>query len=73
LPKYPAIPEPRAEISSLLKSVQALKETVEILTQQRGDRAAGPVSNPGAPITREQVQKYGSYEEMRDTIVNGHD
>lgn len=73
MPNYPAIPKPSAEVGALLKTVEALKEAVEILTSQRGERTTGPVSNPGAPVTREQVQKYGSYEELRDTIVNGHD
>jgi hypothetical protein len=73
LPSYPAIPKPSADLVSLLKTVEALKESVEILTQQRGERATGTVTYPGAPISREQVQKYGSYEELRDTIVNGHD
>lgn len=33
--KYPAIPEPGANIESLREAVVALKETVEILTRQR--------------------------------------
>ena len=38
---YPAIPDPEAEINSLLQTVQALKEAVEILTAQRVARANG--------------------------------
>lgn len=34
--KFPAIPEPRADLVALHTSVMALKENVEILTGQRG-------------------------------------
>lgn len=42
--KYPSIPEPLAEINSVRDSAAAMKETVEILTQQRGDRALSAVT-----------------------------
>lgn len=42
--KYPAIPEPIAEINSVRSSTAAIKEAVEILTQQRGNRANSAVT-----------------------------
>lgn len=42
--KYPAIPNPAAEVHSLRSSAIALKETVEILTQQRGNRGGAAVT-----------------------------
>lgn len=33
---FPPIPTPRADLASLLRTVQALKEAVEILTGARG-------------------------------------
>lgn len=42
--KYPAIPEPFAEINSVRSTSAALKEAVEILTQQRGSRANSAVT-----------------------------
>lgn len=42
--KYPAVPAPAADVVSLRNSAHALKETVEILTQQRGDRALAAVT-----------------------------
>jgi len=34
--KYPSVPAPTVDIASLRESCAALKEVVEILTQQRG-------------------------------------
>jgi hypothetical protein len=42
--KYPAIPEPVAEINSVRDTSAALKETVEVLTQQRGTRSLSAVT-----------------------------
>jgi hypothetical protein len=42
--KYPAIPEPLAEINSVRDTSAALKETVEVLTQQRGVRSLSAVT-----------------------------
>lgn len=42
--KYPAIPEPIAEINSVRDTAAALKETAEILTQQRGTRSLSAVT-----------------------------
>lgn len=42
--KYPAIPEPQAEINSVRDTAAALKETVEVLTQQRGTRSLSAVT-----------------------------
>ena len=35
--KYPAIPAPTAEVHALRSSSISIKETVEILSRQRGD------------------------------------
>lgn len=43
-PRYPAIPEPAADVVALHKSVTALKETVEISTGTRGNRALSAVT-----------------------------
>lgn len=42
--KYPAIPDPVAEINSVRDTAAALKETSEILTQQRGNRNLSAVT-----------------------------
>lgn len=42
--KYPAIPEPLAQIDSVRATAAASKETVEILTSQRGDRTLAAVT-----------------------------
>jgi hypothetical protein len=42
--KYPAIPEPVAEINAVRNSCAALKEGQEILTRQRGDRTLSAVT-----------------------------
>lgn len=42
--KYPAIPEPTAEINSVRDTCASLKETVEVLTQQRGDRSLSSIT-----------------------------
>ncbi len=42
--KYPAIPEPQADVLSLRTSSAALKETVEMLTQQRGNKLNAAVT-----------------------------
>lgn len=42
--KYPSIPEPLAEINSVRDTSAALKETVEVLTQQRGTRSLSAVT-----------------------------
>jgi len=42
--KYPAIPSPQAEVVSLRASSEALKETVEMLTLQRGNHLNGAVT-----------------------------
>jgi hypothetical protein len=34
--RYPSIPEPQPDVENLLATVQALKETIEVLTGQRG-------------------------------------
>jgi len=44
LPDYRAIPDPAPTVESLQRSVQALKETVEILTRQRRPVGAGAVT-----------------------------
>jgi len=58
----------------MLRTVLALKEAVEVLTQQRG-AGGGDGSNgsaPNAALTRSLVAECGTYEEMRDRIINGH-
>lgn len=42
--KYPAIPEPQAEINSVRDTSAAIKETVEVLTRQRGTRSFSAVT-----------------------------
>jgi hypothetical protein len=42
--KYPAVPEPVAEINSVRSTCAALKEGQEILTRQRGDRTLSAVT-----------------------------
>lgn len=42
--KYPSIPEPVAETNSIRDCAAAMKETVEVLTQQRGDRSLSAVT-----------------------------
>jgi hypothetical protein len=42
--RYPAIPHPTADPAALQKSVLALKEIAETLTQQRGDRSLSAVT-----------------------------
>lgn len=42
--KYPAIPSPQADPISLRASADALKETVEMLTLQRGSKLNGAVT-----------------------------
>jgi len=37
--KYPPIPKPTAEVVALSQAGEAMKETLEILTGQRGDRS----------------------------------
>lgn len=41
---YRAIPAPVADINSLYRTVEALREVVEMLTRQRGDERAWPVT-----------------------------
>ncbi len=43
-PRYPAIPEPTVDPKALMASALALKETVEIATGTRGDRAISTVT-----------------------------
>lgn len=71
---YPAIPQPAADVDALLRTVLALKEAVEVLTQQRGVGSADGSSGraPAGAVTRSLIAECGSYEEMRDRIVNGH-
>jgi len=40
---YPGIPEPVAEINSVRATAASLKEAVEILARQRGNRASSAV------------------------------
>lgn len=42
--KRPSIPMPSTDTTSLRNTALALKENVEILTQQRGDRAMSAVT-----------------------------
>lgn len=42
--KYPSIPEPQADVLALRASSVALKETVEMLTQQRGNKLNAAVT-----------------------------
>jgi len=42
--RFPAIPEPVAEINSVRDTTAALKETIEVLTQQRGTRSFSAVT-----------------------------
>lgn len=42
--KYPSIPEPQADVLALRTSAAALKETVEILTLQRGSHLNAAVT-----------------------------
>lgn len=42
--KYPAIPDPVANINSVRDTSAALKEGMEILTRQRGDRSLSAVT-----------------------------
>lgn len=71
---YPAIPQPAGDVQSLLRTVLALKEAVEVLTQQRGGSGANGSggSAPNGALTRSFVAECGTYEEMRDRIINGH-
>lgn len=39
---YRAIPAPVADVNSLYRTVEALREAVEMLTRQRGDEKAWP-------------------------------
>lgn len=41
---YPAIPPAIAEVHSLRRTVEALREAVETLTRQRGDENGWPVT-----------------------------
>jgi len=43
-PDYPAIPDPQPNLASLHNTVLALKEAVELLTGQRGNRAVSVVT-----------------------------
>jgi hypothetical protein len=42
--RYPPIPDPSADPVALRSTALALKETAEILTRQRGDRAKSAVT-----------------------------
>lgn len=42
--KYPAIPDPVTNVDSLRDTAISMKETVEILTRQRGNRATSAVT-----------------------------
>lgn len=42
--RYPAIPDPNAEINSVRDTAATLKETSEMLTGQRGNRALSAVT-----------------------------
>ena len=42
--KYPAIPAPQADVVALRQTTEALKETAELLTLQRGDHLLGAVT-----------------------------
>lgn len=42
--KYPSIPSPQADLVALRMSAEALKETVEVLTLQRGDHLNAAVT-----------------------------
>lgn len=43
--KYPGIPEPKLDQKAMLETIKALKETVEILCNQRGDAMDAAVTN----------------------------
>jgi hypothetical protein len=70
--KLPAIPQPTADLKALLASVLALKEAVEILAGQRGGNNTDGGGGSAAALTRASVVASGTYEELRDKIVNGH-
>lgn len=42
--KYPSIPKPSADIVALSRAGDAMKETLEILTQQRGNKENSAVT-----------------------------
>lgn len=42
--KYPGIPDPAPNIASLHNVVMPMKETIEVLTGQRGDRLTSGVT-----------------------------
>lgn len=42
--KYPAIPDPVTSVDSLRDTTIAIKEAVEILARQRGDRSTSAVT-----------------------------
>jgi hypothetical protein len=42
--KYPSIPKPSADLIALSRAGDAMKETIEILTLQRGNKENGAVT-----------------------------
>lgn len=42
--KYPSIPKPAADLIALAQAGEAMKETLEILTQQRGNKENSAVT-----------------------------
>jgi hypothetical protein len=42
--RYPSIPKPAADLVALSRAGEAMKETLEILTQQRGDKRHSAVT-----------------------------
>lgn len=48
---FPSVPDPQANIESLYDAVRTLKQSVELLTGQRGTVAAARVSASSTPPT----------------------
>ena len=42
--KYPSVPSPQADLVALRATCEALKETVEMLTLQRGNHLNGAIT-----------------------------
>lgn len=53
--KYPAIPEPALKLESLLETVLALKQAVEILTAQRGDASNAAATSSDLTLINQQI------------------
>jgi len=75
---YPAIADPTTDPASLREAVMALKETVEILTRQRGAGAAAAVTWAelealGGPVLLDRLAELGtSISNSTDTITTGY-